>query len=101
MAGQVTYLKNKFNDLDRRRKLEAEGFYNDIRILRGRLRDIEKTVRKFFLKQVPSPTAYPTNNDLLLSARQTRIQSQQLEKELQDIRRRVEEIEAGIGDCTL
>jgi len=101
LAGQVTYLKNKFNDLDRRRKLEAEGFYNDIRILRGRLGDIEKTVRNFFLKQVPSPTAYPTSKDLFLSARQTRIQSQQLEKELQDIKRRVEEIEAGIGDCTL
>ena len=97
----MTYLKNKFNDLDRRRKLEAEGFYNDIKILRGRLRDIEKTVRKFFLKQVPSPTAYPTNNDLLLTARQTRIQSQLLEKELQDIKRRAEETETGIRDCTL
>lgn len=94
----MTYLKNKYNDLDRRRKLEAEGFYNDIRILRGRLRDIEKSVRKFCLKQVPPQTAYPTNKDLFLTARQTRTQSQQLEQELKDIKRRIEEIETGIGD---
>lgn len=94
----MTYLKNKYNDLDRRRKLEAEGFYNDIRILRGRLRDIEKSVRKFCLKRVPSQTAYPTNEDLFLTARQTRTQSQQLEQELRDIKRRIEEIETGIGD---
>jgi coiled-coil domain-containing protein 77 len=94
----VTYLKNKYNDLDRRRKLEAEGFYNDIRILRGRLRDIEKSVRKFCLKQEPSQTAYPTNEDLFLTARQTRTQSQQLEQELRDIKKRIEAIETGIGD---
>jgi coiled-coil domain-containing protein 77 len=94
----VTYLKNKYNDLDRRRKLEAEGFYNDIRILRGRLQGIEKNVRKFCLKQVPSQTAYPTNKDLFLTARQTRTQSQQLEQELRNIKRRIEEIETGIED---
>jgi hypothetical protein len=78
--------------------LEAEGFYNDIRILRGRLRDIEKSVRKFCLKQVPSQTAYPTSKDLYLTARQTRTQSQQLEQELRDIKGRIEEIETGIRD---
>jgi hypothetical protein len=62
---------------------------------------MEKAVRKFLLKQVPTPTASPTNNELFLTARQTRIQSQQLERELQDIKIRVEEIETGIRDCTL
>ncbi|PNF26514.1 hypothetical protein B7P43_G13963 [Cryptotermes secundus] len=98
LAGQVTYVKNKYNDLDRRRKLEAEGFVNDTRILRGRLRDIEKNVRKFFLKQAPSQTADPTNEDLFLTARQTRAQSQQLERELRDIKKRIEAIEIDIGD---
>lgn len=97
----MTYLKNKYNDLDRRRKLEAEGFYNDIRILRGRLRDIEKNVRKFFRTQVPPQTSYPTNNDLFLAARETRTQSQKLEQELRDIKRKVEEIESGIRDCAV
>jgi predicted nucleic acid-binding Zn-ribbon protein len=81
--------------------LEAEGFCSDVKILRGRLQDIEKNVRKFFHKQVPSQTSYPTNNDLLIAARQTRTQSQQLERELRDIKRRVEEIESGIRDCTV
>jgi coiled-coil domain-containing protein 77 len=94
----VTYLKNKYDDLDRRRKLEAEGFYNDIRILRGRLKDIEKSVKKFCLKQVPSQTTYPTNKDLFLTARETRTQSQQLEQELRDVKRKIEEIETGIVD---
>jgi coiled-coil domain-containing protein 77 len=81
--------------------LEAEGFYNDIKILRGRLQDIEKNVRKFFRKQVPPQTSYPTNNDLLLAAKETRTQSQQLERELKDIKRRVEEIETSIRDCAV
>lgn len=94
----MTYLKNKYDDLDRRRKLEAEGFYNDIRILRGRLKDIEKSVKKFCLKQVSSQIAYPTNKDLFVTARETRTQSQQLEEELRDVKRKIEEIETGIGD---
>jgi coiled-coil domain-containing protein 77 len=97
----VTHLKNKYNDLDRRRKLEAEGFYNDIRILRGRLRDIEKNVRKFCLKQMPSQASYPANYDLLITARETRTQSQHLEQELRNIKKKVEEIESGIGDCAV
>ncbi|XP_021930400.1 coiled-coil domain-containing protein 77-like isoform X2 [Zootermopsis nevadensis] len=101
LAGQVTYLKKKYNDLDRRRKLEAEGFCSDIKILRGRLQDIEKNVKKFFRKQVSPQASYPTNNDLFLAARETRTQSQQLERELRDIKRKVEEIETSIRDCAV
>jgi coiled-coil domain-containing protein 77 len=94
----VTYLKNKYSDLDRRRKLEAEGFLNDVRILRGRLKDIQENVKKFFRKQVPSQIAYPTNKDLFLTARETTTQSRQLEQELRDVKRIFEEIESGTGD---
>lgn len=97
----MTYLKKKYNDLDRRRKLEAEGFCSDIKILRGRLQDIEKNVKKFFRKQVSPQASYPTNNDLFLAARETRTQSQQLERELRDIKRKVEEIETSIRDCAV
>lgn len=45
-----------------------------------------------------SQTAYPTNEDLFSTARQTRAQSQQLERELRDIKKRIEAIEIGIGD---
>jgi hypothetical protein len=50
---------------------------------------------------VPPQTSYPTNNDLFLAARETRTQSQQLEQELRDIKRKVEEIESGIRDCAV
>jgi hypothetical protein len=78
--------------------MEAEGFYNDIRILRGRLKNIEKSVKKFCLKQQPSQTAYPTNKDLFLTATEARTQSEQLEQELRTVKRKIQEIESNIGD---
>lgn len=46
MTEQTIYLKNKYEDLDRRRQLEAEGFRTDIRMLRERLKDLEKKLAK-------------------------------------------------------
>lgn len=49
MTAQVTYLKNKYDDLDRRRHLEAEGFRTDIKMLRERLKELEKKLAKVLL----------------------------------------------------
>lgn len=49
MATHVAYLKSKYEDLDRRRQLEAEGFHTDIRMLRERLKELEKKIDKVIL----------------------------------------------------
>ena len=46
MTAQVAYLKNKYDDLDRRRLLEAEGFRTDIKMLNKRLQELEKKLVK-------------------------------------------------------
>lgn len=46
MTAQVAYLKGKYEDLDRRRILEAEGFRTDIKMLRERLKELEKKLSK-------------------------------------------------------
>ncbi|XP_069693079.1 coiled-coil domain-containing protein 77-like [Periplaneta americana] len=93
LAGQVTYLKNKYKDLDHRRRLEAEGFCNDIKILRGRLQNMEKIVRNFSSKQGSVHTSHPTPNDLLSIANRTNAKAQQLVRELKDIKKTAKEIE--------
>jgi len=50
---------------------------------------------------MPSQASYPANYDLLITARETRTQSQHLEQELRNIKKKVEEIESGIGDCAV
>lgn len=46
MSSQVQYLKNKYEELDRRRLLEGEGFRTDIKMLRERLKELEKKLAK-------------------------------------------------------
>ena len=44
-------MNQRYEALEKRRGLEVEGFKNDIKILRGRLKDVEKQLFKVcFLK---------------------------------------------------
>lgn len=107
LKGQVTYLKKKYEELDRRRKLEAEGFYNDVKILRKRLQNIEKMVHKFCLKHMQIRTITTENSihhnppqaeQLYSTAQETTAKSQELEREVKNIMKRVREIESGLKD---
>lgn len=101
MASQVTYLRNKYNELDRRRVLEAEGFRSDIRLMRTRLRDLE---RGFTKVARPSTTtsvsrslateSASVNTGLVSSARDTVERARQLEQELKLIHSRVMSLES-------
>ncbi|EEB14411.1 coiled-coil domain-containing protein, putative [Pediculus humanus corporis] len=89
MTAQVAYLKNKYDDLDRRRLLEAEGFRTDIKMLNKRLQELEK-------KLVKSATEIQKNEQqqLLVSARNTLYRAKQLEKELESVKTKLYSLES-------
>lgn len=102
MAAQVTYLRNKYNELDRRRMLEAEGFRSDIRLMRSRLRDLERGFSRLNAK--PSRTgsssksiateSLSVNTGLVSNAQETVERARQLEQELKLIHSRVLSLES-------
>lgn len=46
MAKRLELMNQRYTDLERRRNLEVEGFRNDIKMLRGRLKAVEKQLYK-------------------------------------------------------
>lgn len=49
-AATISYWKKKHNDLEVRRKLEMEGFQNDIKRLRVRVTDLERRILRWTAK---------------------------------------------------
>jgi len=52
MAKHLEIMNKRYNELERRRNLEVEGFKTDIRQLRGRLKDVEKQLYKVRRRQL-------------------------------------------------
>lgn len=46
LAKRLLLMKKRYDSLEKRRGLEVEGFKNDIKILRARLKDVEKQLFK-------------------------------------------------------
>jgi len=46
LAKRLHLMKQRYESLEKRRGLEVEGFKNDIKILRSRLKDVEKQLFK-------------------------------------------------------
>ena len=46
MSKRLNLMNQRYQDLERRRNLEVEGFKNDIKILRVKLKDVEKQLFK-------------------------------------------------------
>ncbi|KAF0299161.1 Coiled-coil domain-containing protein 77 [Amphibalanus amphitrite] len=46
MRDSVLTMKNRYDELERRRRLEAEGFRSDVRLLRGDVRALERKLGK-------------------------------------------------------
>ena len=46
MSKRLNLMNQRYQDLERRRNLEVEGFKNDIKILRAKLKDVEKQLFK-------------------------------------------------------
>lgn len=46
MTKRLDLMNQRYADLERRRNLEVEGFKNDIKLLRGRLKAVEKQLFK-------------------------------------------------------
>ena len=46
MAKRLELMNSRYQELERRRNLEVEGFKTDIKNLRGRLKELEKQLYK-------------------------------------------------------
>ncbi|XP_069142230.1 coiled-coil domain-containing protein 77-like [Argopecten irradians] len=46
MTKRLALMNQRYQDLERRRNLEVEGFKNDIKNLRSRLKDVERQLYK-------------------------------------------------------
>lgn len=46
MTKRLQLMNQRYQDLERRRNLEVEGFKNDIKNLRSRLKDVERQLYK-------------------------------------------------------
>lgn len=46
MTKRLAMMNQRYQDLERRRNLEVEGFKNDIKNLRSRLKDVERQLYK-------------------------------------------------------
>ena len=60
MSKRLELMNTRYQDLERRRNLEVEGFKTDIKTLRGKLKDLEKQLYKVFISisiHVPKSTA--------------------------------------------
>ena len=63
LGKRLHVMKQRYDSLEKRRTLEVEGFKNDIKILRGRLKDVEKQLFKvcwnFFVYNIEIFQVYP------------------------------------------
>lgn len=46
LSGRLELVQKRYKELERRRTLEAEGFKTDVRMLRNKLKDLEKQLLK-------------------------------------------------------
>lgn len=100
MAQRLEIMKARYEELEKRRNLEVEGFQNDIRILRKRLKDMEKQLYKVTLGLCTNDSGdivevRPKDIDMavLRNVRRTASRSQKLTSELKGLKAKVYGIE--------
>ncbi|GLG93492.1 Uncharacterized protein GBIM_00891 [Gryllus bimaculatus] len=91
----VTVLKGKYNQLDQRRRLESEGFRSDVRILRNRLQEIERTLLKF--TRSTSLSSLKLDHNVFMAAADTVSKAKLLGQEIQLIQKKVAEMDSKLN----
>ncbi|ELT96376.1 hypothetical protein CAPTEDRAFT_147477, partial [Capitella teleta] len=84
MTKRLDLMNQRYADLERRRNLEVEGFKNDIKLLRGRLKAVEKQLFK-----VPSKRPDDVDMQILRNVRRTAGHSKELMGELKSLKGKV------------
>ena len=95
MTVRLQSLQRRYDALERRRQLEVEGFHNDIRALRGKLRQVERQLYKVTLgmgdalerqQQSGAEDIDPVDMAMLRSVRISAGRTKQLADELKQLK---------------
>ncbi|BFZ10487.1 hypothetical protein BsWGS_13526 [Bradybaena similaris] len=96
MTNRLKLMNVRYQDLERRRNLEAEGFKNDIKNLRARLKDVEKQLYKVTLG-LTDEMDFKRPDDLdmqvLANVRRTAGRSKKLVGELKHLKTKIYSLE--------
>ncbi|KAL1925270.1 uncharacterized protein VTP21DRAFT_153 [Calcarisporiella thermophila] len=84
-------MTNNYNNLNRRRKMDIEGFNNDVAMLRKQVKNLERQI----LKYAP---ADDEDIELLELARETTDQANKVAEELHQMKRKIYQAERDIRD---
>ncbi|XP_066915717.1 coiled-coil domain-containing protein 77-like [Clytia hemisphaerica] len=88
LGKRLHVMKQRYDSLEKRRTLEVEGFKNDIKILRGRLKDVEKQLFK-----VTVNIGEQFDWEILQNVHKTANRSKKLTSDLHGLKSKVYEME--------
>lgn len=92
MAKRLDLMNQRYQDLERRRNLEVEGFKNDIKMLRGRLKELEKQLYKLtigFSEELDLKRPDDIDMQILRNVRRTAGRSKDIADDLKTLKSKV------------
>ncbi|XP_012946960.1 coiled-coil domain-containing protein 77 [Aplysia californica] len=99
MTSRLKLMNARYQDLERRRNLEVEGFKNDIKNLRGRLKDVEKQLYKVtlgFTDDMDFKRPDDLDMQVLKNVRRTAGRSKKLVGELKNLKSKIYGLESDL-----
>ncbi|XP_074646246.1 coiled-coil domain-containing protein 77-like [Tubulanus polymorphus] len=93
MSKRLSLMNARYQDLERRRNLEVEGFKTDIKHLRKRLKEVEKQLYKVTLGFEDNPDERPTNLESRTMRNVRRSAGRSKELSLKQLKSKIQNIE--------
>jgi len=91
MAKRLTIMNDRYKELEKRRNMEVEGFKNDIKILREKLKGVEKQLFKVTIGYAGCDEV-----DILKSVHETTVRSREMQGELNHLKAKIYGLENNI-----
>ena len=89
MAKRLQLMNQRYEQLEQRRNLEVEGFKNDIRILRTRLKDVERQLYKVTLSFAEPLIREDKDLELLSDVKKTGKRTKHIMEDLHDLKTKI------------
>ncbi|XP_066283510.1 coiled-coil domain-containing protein 77-like [Branchiostoma lanceolatum] len=89
MSKRVQLMNQRYEALERRRAMEVEGFKNDIKMLRGRLKDVEKQLYRVTLGMGEPTPGDEFDMEILHNVRKTAGRSKKIVGEIKHLKAKI------------
>ncbi|XP_028398129.1 coiled-coil domain-containing protein 77-like [Dendronephthya gigantea] len=96
VSRRLTLMNQRYNALEKRRTLEVEGFKNDIKMLRNKLKNVEKHL---FKVTVDVPIDGDVDQEVLRNVHATTARSKYLVGELHHLKAKIYSLENDLRHC--